>query len=881
MKAHIVSHSHLDREWYETFEQHRMKVVELIDDLIELFENDSEFKAFHLDGQVILLDDYLQIKPQNKEKIKKLIDEKKLIIGPYYILQDELLLTGEENVRNSLVGKSYEKIWGSNLCKIGYFPDTFGHIGQLAQLCFKSGHKYAFFGRGVNPIGFDNEVLEDENFSSSYSEMWLEAPDGSRVLGILFANWYCNGNEIPVDKVAAKNYWYKRIQAAKKYASTDSLLFMNGCDHQPVQKNLSEAIRVANELYLDIQFIHSTLEDYAKEVEKQIPDDLAVIKGEMTSQETDGFYTLANTASSRIYLKQHNAIISDKLTMTLEPLLAMTNNSLKYKGQLDYATKLLLQNLPHDSICGCSIDEVHKEMEVRFDKCEKVIDYVTNDVFDEVKKIKKEDVVDGLIPFVVVNPSPNKKEEMIQGVYDLNKNYFEDFEMTPTKLYRQVQNKEHKKYDLYDIDGNIVSSNVYFEEVKFGYELPKRTFRKPFIAESYRVKFLAKLEPMSVNLFYFKQRKNDMSIINKSLNFENDYYKLELKNKNINYVCKENKLAIDNLFEFVDSGDIGNEYIYKSPKKDKEIVSKLLCSKCKYADERSESWLLKYVLNIPSSADDTLLMEEKALVEFRERNADRSDDITELIVEVTLDLFYNSSGIRLSLDFENKQKNHRLAIRFNTGFKGLNTHFSDSSFEIVKRPNSVSKNWKNETNPQHMLKLVGFENGVDEQKSGILISSSGINEYEVKKIDDKDCVQLTLLRSVDELGDWGYFKTYDSLCLRKFRFDIIINSFNKQTKNDVIKLALMSGVKSVADVGEICDETCKMKEFDLPQDDRVFYTALKKHNEKDCNVVRYVNLTEENIDFSVNKNAKYLNLLEEDMIEQRDLKGYSIKTEIL
>ena len=132
--------------------------------------------------------------------------------------------------------------------------------------------------------------------------MYWESEDGSKVLAILFANWYSNGLEIPVDADEAKYYWDQKLADAKIYASTPHLLFMNGCDHQPVQTDLSQAIKVAQELYPDIEFKHSNFEDYIESLNEELAADMATITGELRSQETDGWYTLANTASARIYI---------------------------------------------------------------------------------------------------------------------------------------------------------------------------------------------------------------------------------------------------------------------------------------------------------------------------------------------------------------------------------------------------------------------------------------------------------------------------------------------------------------------------------------------------------------------------------------------------
>ena len=87
--VHIISHSHWDREWYQSFEKHRMKLIELVDNILEKAENDPEFGGFFLDGQTIALDDYLEVRPEKREQVEKCVREGKIQTGPWYILQDE------------------------------------------------------------------------------------------------------------------------------------------------------------------------------------------------------------------------------------------------------------------------------------------------------------------------------------------------------------------------------------------------------------------------------------------------------------------------------------------------------------------------------------------------------------------------------------------------------------------------------------------------------------------------------------------------------------------------------------------------------------------------------------------------------------------------
>ena len=130
--VHIISHSHWDREWYQSFETHRMKLIELVDNILDKAENDPEFGGFFLDGQVIAIDDYLEIRPEKRAQVEKCIREGKIQTGPWYILQDEFLTSGEACVRNLQVGMQEAEQYGA-VGNVGYFPDAFGNAGQMPQ----------------------------------------------------------------------------------------------------------------------------------------------------------------------------------------------------------------------------------------------------------------------------------------------------------------------------------------------------------------------------------------------------------------------------------------------------------------------------------------------------------------------------------------------------------------------------------------------------------------------------------------------------------------------------------------------------------------------------------------------------------------------------
>ena len=242
---HFISHTHWDREWYMPFEAHRFKLVEFFDRLLNTLDTDPTFKSFHLDGQSVVIEDYLAVRPQMREKIEKYIAEGRLVSGPWYILQDEYLVDGESNVRNMLVGKQVSAEYGK-VSDIGYFPDAFGNIGQAPQILRGFDIDCVAFGRGVSERHGDRLDTGEENYGKARSEIIWRSPDGSEVNGAVFADWYCNAMEIPAEPEAAAAKVKEVADSIGAKSTTPHLLMMNGCDHQPAQTDIGQIIEKLN-----------------------------------------------------------------------------------------------------------------------------------------------------------------------------------------------------------------------------------------------------------------------------------------------------------------------------------------------------------------------------------------------------------------------------------------------------------------------------------------------------------------------------------------------------------------------------------------------------------------------------------------------------------
>lgn len=808
--AHIISHTHWDREWYMPFEYHHMLLVELMDTLLDTLDSDPDYKYFHLDGQTIVIEDYLQVRPSQRERLERYIKEGRIQIGPWYVLQDEFLTSSEANIRNLLTGHKDAEQYGV-ISKTGYFPDSFGNMGQAPQILQQADIQNAVFGRGVKPTGFNNMVGEADTYESPYSEMYWEAPDGSQVLGILFANWYCNGMEVPVESEAAKAYWDKNLKNAEEFASTPHLLFMNGCDHQPIQTDLSDAIKTASTLYPDIEFKHSNFDEYIADVAENVPDDLTVVKGELRSQHTDGWGTLVNTASARIYLKQMNQQAQTLLEKVAEPLAVFAHldaNASYPHDELTYAWKTLMQNHPHDSICGCSVDEVHQEMETRFLKSRNVAEVLIKEA--TAKLVKQIDTLgvtawsrnesdvhanaytnsDIVIPFTVFNTTGWRRTGAVEVELEVAKKYFSEGP-APHLLAQELKEEELGHYVIKDEQGDIIPAEIQDLGVHFGYDLPKDRFRQPYMARKIKVTLLASDVPALGYKVYACQQVTldptvDSTVDSTSNSISNTTSlpeAIETKTKFVHvegHTMENDKLAVTvehngtltlldkqsghvykGLNAFENSGDIGNEYVYRQPDGKVAITTEGLEAQIKVVEQNAVRAVIEAVLtwNIPASANETFAQEKQEFVPFRERTAVRTTETVPLILTTRYTLEANSGMVKVETRFNNQAKDHRLRALFPTGINSA-YHYADSIFEAAKRDTQPAKEWINPSNCQHQGAFVS----VHEQNRGLTIANKGLQEYEVLQ-GEENSIAITLLRAVSELGDWGVFETPEAQCL--------------------------------------------------------------------------------------------------------------------
>jgi alpha-mannosidase len=370
---HLVSHTHWDREWYRPFQLFRLRLVHMVDGLLELLDQDPEYKHFMLDGQTIVLEDYLHMRPQAEQKLRAHIQQGRMLIGPWHILPDMFLVSPEAHIRNLLAGDREARRFGPKMM-VGYMPDSFGHIGQMPQILAGFGIHSACLWRG----------LDDQP-----TELWWQSPDGTRVLLLYIRDSYSNGASLVAsDPVHFSQQIRQAAASLAPHSAASDLLIMFGTDHMEPPSATSSAIAAANQTLAPDCLLHSTLPAYLQALERDLSTkalQLPTVQGELRSSKRS--HLLPGVLSARMWIKQYNHACENLLEKWAEPFSSFAS-LLAGEGAPQFALsapedilrqawQLLMECHPHDSICGCSIDQVHDEMRPRFAQVEQLGEEIT------------------------------------------------------------------------------------------------------------------------------------------------------------------------------------------------------------------------------------------------------------------------------------------------------------------------------------------------------------------------------------------------------------------------------------------------------------------------------------------------------------------------
>ena len=476
----VICLTHWDREWRFPFEKTRMLLVEMIDSLLDLLERDSKYTCFHLDGQTILLDDYCEARPENKERLMRLIEKDRIIIGPWYCLPDVNQLMGESITRNLLWGERLSRIYGKSM-NVGYTPASWGQISQMPQIMKNF---------DLNSIMFYRGISGDQVEGNYY--MW-EGSDGSRIFGIRLGDYARSSFFHLVDRPVVHNRgrgdqshdwsrggkpfhlsgtgstsvyefykppmgWHpERVEAAFRELEdvdlgkweTPFAPAMECNDSTGPFPETPRIIEEANKLIEDGRPVcQGKLPEFVERaIEYLDKKKLTLLKGEMRYPQRAGVWTdlHAGVQATRTPLKYAHRQVEFLLQRKAEPLstVAWMLGERYPSFFIDQCWQKLLASEAHDSIGGCGVDAVAQDVMERFRQTVIIADNLVSTACRDIagridtSKFSNDDVL-----AIIFNPLPSPRSGVVSVEVDF------------------ACEREVKGFRVLDDGGEVITSHV-------------------------------------------------------------------------------------------------------------------------------------------------------------------------------------------------------------------------------------------------------------------------------------------------------------------------------------------------------------------------------------------------------------------------------------
>ncbi|MDN4071825.1 mannosylglycerate hydrolase [Fictibacillus terranigra] len=703
--VHIVPHMHWDREWYFSTEESRILLVNNMEEILEMLETNPEYPHYVLDGQTAILEDYFAIKPENKDRVKKLVQEGRLIIGPWYTQTDEMVVGGESIVRNLLYGlKDCEEL-GSPMM-IGYLPDSFGQSSQMPQILNGFDIKYSIFWRGTS-----------ERHGTDKTEFYWETDEGSKVLVQLFPLGYAIGKYLPEDEEKLQERINKYFAVLDRGATTGNIILPNGHDQMPIQKNIFTIMEKLRKLYPDREFFLSRYENIFAELERN--QELPTLTGEFL----DGKYSRVHRSiySTRMDIKAANTRIENKITNILEPLasLAYSLGFEYHHGLIEPIWKEIMKNHAHDSIGCCCSDKVHQEISNRFflaeEKVDQLIHFYKRKIVDSMATETEQDRLSAF------NLLPYEREDVMTASVISKLGSFKLVDENNAELEFEVL--DQKIMDPGLIDRQIVHYGNYDPFIKYTIQLKDR-----IPAMGYKTYFVTESDT---------EVRSSESAVDQ---VETDFYKITVNpNGTLNIFDKKLNKRFSNILMLEDGGDDGDEYDFSPLPDEKLIYSDKAKADVNIKQNQFEAVItIRYSLTVPENLDD-----RKNLL------ANSSVD-----VQITVTVAHHKPIIEVAFDIDNHAKDHRLRALIPTGIAS-SFSVSDNQFGSITRHviDEAMDIWEEEDwdeRPDSIYPMLTYA-GLSDKEYGVSLLTNSSREYEIVG-EEYDTIAVTLFRSVGVLG---------------------------------------------------------------------------------------------------------------------------------
>ncbi len=929
-KIHVISGTHWDREWRHTAEQSKLRLCDLMDNIINILENKENYKYFCVDGGSIVIEDYLTVRPENKERIKKLIEAKKIFIVNWYTLPETNTVAPEALIRNLLLGKKMGKEYGGTI-KSGYTATSYGQPSQLPQLYNGFNITDAIFYRGTNKhvltplftwVGADGSTLDTlRTFDEVTRTNWFFYIHGPAVLGKgqKDLSYKYDKSQLPVhmadmgsyekaftllhedfdyihDKKVQKDALDALINQAEPYAINNEILALNMEDNDEPYRFLPELIDDLNKIYPDkYEIVQDTLDDYMKTIRSIKDYKKAVHHGELryTTMEYNNFNALLGaTHSSRIKIKLLNDDCENNLINLAEPLasFAKTYGKEYPTNNLNRAWKYLLKCHAHDSICGAAVDRAHEDMLYNFSLTKTVAEECTNraviGLFSNINT--KENFQENDYVMTFFNTMPFERDEIVEAVFDTPKG-----SAAKVDIGVDGANQGDQFYDIVDENGNKTEYiELYNDDISIGVEREMDTKAIKFNANRKRVLVHVKVPQFGYKSYALRFRKpefefhpeimeNRKLIARENGVLENEFLKVSINsNGTINLLDKENNRLMENMMYYTDAGETGSAHISTQPKRNTTYTSLGCTSQITMleSNELRGKYKIDIQLTIPAAATVN--------------GDDRTREMKTLPISTILTLEKGCKYLKVETTLNNECRDHKLVVNFPSNLEKADWVDVESAWDIAHR----TIKWRDhKDNFEAFTPFQPMQNFVDvsDNKYGLAILTKGLREYEIAD-DNLRTIKITLIRTqraymtanskmnVEELDKYTGQHSFG-----KITYQYAIYPHKGNYKDGlVLSKAYENKVPVKAIQGVVMDGILKSTDsfISINQENKVFLSGIKESENKDGIIVRLWNETDQTLPLKVKTILPVKEILRvklnEDFIEEMNFKNNEFELEM-
>jgi alpha-mannosidase len=875
-ELHVISNTHWDREWLYDFQETRLQLVEVMDKLLGVLEKEPRYRAFLLDSQTAPLEDYLEIRPENRARIEAQVRAGRLLIGPWYTCPEEFNVNAESLVRNLLFGHKVAQSFGA-VMKVGYSPFSYGQCSQMPQI---------YNGFGIDSILFYHGITPDE----SKSEFIFEGPDGSRLFASRMGSfarynfyfhvfrptlygkslpereYFWRSGGLPFHLSDAEHYRDHHflldppkgldeerlrlgLQALKQMeleqCTTHYLAYMMGHDSSDADLMEVEIIERGKKMVGDDLLIHSTLPEWVEKV-KAAAAGLTVLKGERRTPRSLGtrVHLFSDVTSSRTRVKQANSRAENLLQRHAEAFssIAWLLGEEYPKPALDLAWRYLLQCHAHDSIAGSGVDQIERDMHARLDQVRNISSALARRALQAIqRRIDNSGESSDTLLLTAFNPSPYPRSEVLTAFVDLptevgiNRFSVEDAETGRNAILQELSREDRMAVarHLGDATMEIPCTTVQFHFSAD--DVPPLGYR------TYRIRPQAQALRLQENLL-----TGDRTMENEDLLVHiNDDGTLRL-------VHKASGREFDNLHYFEDGGEAGHAWRHLPPAFDRAITTR--GHHPTIALEETGALLARFridwALDIPAGLDEGGGDYIRRL-DGDGDSARRTEHEKPLRITSYITLRRGAPSVEIETSFDNRCDSHRLRAMFPTNLSAA-VSCAETAFDVVERPigRLPGSPWFGQWNPTHPMQRFA---DVSDGKAGLAVIVEGLREYEVTDTPDR-AIAITLLRAYEialATVAWRWERHPEmrlSQCHgeHSFRYMICPHSGTWDTAPVLREAERLNAPLLVAQVGPHKGELPKADSFLKIEPGRAWLSALKQSEDGSGLVLRIFNPTGNN-----------------------------------